>query len=207
MMKSPNEVSFFSSWGQLREKYSHQASVIFYIENNQLPFKEKFVFAWTNKFMHFGNHVTSRVEGAHSKLKRYIQVSTGDLRGVKDKLRLLIDNEFQEIKTQLSAQKIRVPHKFQIYLFKEIVGHVSIYALGELLKPYELEKSDALLTCKSNFTSSMGLPCAHNIRERVQPIQLVDVHPQWRLEIRSLMSTDGERDQIEGLLKKVYDNY
>ncbi|KAK1386908.1 hypothetical protein POM88_015086 [Heracleum sosnowskyi] len=58
-----------------------------------------------------------------------------------------------------------------------------------------------------NFTSSMGLPCAHNIRERVQPIQHADVHPQWRLDIRSLMSTDSQKDQIEGFLKKVYDNY
>ncbi|XP_063950653.1 protein FAR1-RELATED SEQUENCE 4-like [Daucus carota subsp. sativus] len=207
VMKSPGEMSFCSSWGQLREKYSHQALVIAYIENNWLPFKEKFFYAWTNKVMHFGNHVTSRVGGAHSKLKRYLQVSTGDLRGVKDKLCLLIDNEFQEIKAQLSDEKIRVPHKFQIPLFKEIVGHVSVYALGELLKQYELSKSDALLTCKGNFTSSMGLPCAHDIKGRLLPIQLADIHPQWRLDIRSLMSSDGERDQIEGLLKKVYDNY
>lgn len=75
--------------------------------------------------MHFKNHVTSRVEGAHSELNRYLQVSTGDLCGVKDKLCLLIDYEFQEIKTQLSAEKMCVHHKFQISLLKEIVVYVS----------------------------------------------------------------------------------
>lgn len=53
----------------------------------------------------------------------------------------------------------------------------------------------------------MGLLCAHNNRGRVRPIQLADVHPQWRLDIRLLMSSDGEREHIEALLKKVYDNY
>ena len=75
--------------------------------------------------MHFENHVTSRVEGAHSELNNYLQVSTGDLRGVKDKLCLLIHYEFQEIKTQLSAEKMCVHDKFQISLLKKIVVYVS----------------------------------------------------------------------------------
>lgn len=207
VMKSPDEASFFSSWGLFVEKYRDQTHVITYIENTWLPFKEKFVYAWTNKVVNFGNHVTSRVEGAHSKLKRYLQVSTGDLRGVKDKICLVIDNEFQEIKAQLASEKIRVPHKFQISLFEQIVSHVSVYALGELLKQYELARSDALPACKGNFTSSMGLPCAHNIRQRMQPIQLAEIHPQWRLDIRSFLSNSDEKDHIENLLKKVYDKY
>ena len=69
--------------------------------------------AWTGKNLHFENHVTSRVEGAHSKLKIYLQVSTGYLRGVKDKICLVIKNKFQKIKTQLSHKKIRIPHKFR----------------------------------------------------------------------------------------------
>ncbi|KAK1380081.1 hypothetical protein POM88_026825 [Heracleum sosnowskyi] len=89
----------------------------------------------------------------------------------------------------------------------QIVGHVSVYALGELLKQYELAKSTILPPCRGNFTTSMGLPCVHNIRERVQPLQLTDVHPQWRLDIRSLTMIDNENEDIEGMLKKVYENY
>lgn len=85
VIRSPVEESFSCAWSLFLEKYKDHMSVIAYIEKNWLPFKEKFVYAWTNKVTHFGNHVTSRVEGAHSKLKRYLQVSTSDFRGVKEK--------------------------------------------------------------------------------------------------------------------------
>lgn len=206
VIRSPEEESFQGSWNLFVEKYKDHTSVITYIEKTWLPYKEKFIYAWTNKVTHFGNHVTSRVEGAHSKLKRYLQVSTGDLRGVKDKICLVIDNEFHEIKARLSSEKIRIAHKFQIPLFKQLIGHVSAYALGEILKQYELARSNILPPCKDNFTSSMGLPCAHIIRAQFQPLQLDDIHPQWRLD-KSLVRGDNENEHIEGLLEIVYDNY
>lgn len=182
--------------------------MINYIHKTWIPFKEKFVYAWTKKNLHFGNHVTSRVEGAHSKLKKYLQVSTGDLRGVKDKICLAIDNEFQEIKTQLSHKKIRIPHKFRIPLFNQLVGNVSLYALKEPFEQYELAISDISSTCKGNFANSMGLPCAHKIKEtRCQFLQLDDIHPQWRLDIRSFAYIEKEKDDIGIFLEQVYDKY
>ena len=54
---------------------------------------------WMEKHMDFGNHASSRVEGAHAKLKRYLQALIENLHQVKDKIGLAIKNKFQEIKT------------------------------------------------------------------------------------------------------------
>ncbi|KAJ9549306.1 hypothetical protein OSB04_021849 [Centaurea solstitialis] len=42
-------------------------------------------------------------EGAHAKLKLYLQVSTGDFHEVKEKISLAVEHEFNEIKVKLSS--------------------------------------------------------------------------------------------------------
>ena len=125
-------------WNRFEIEYKDYASILTYIRSTWLPWKERFVFAWTGQFSHFGNNVTSRAEGAHGTLKKYLQVSTGGLREVKENICLAIQNQFQEIKTQLASEKIRVPQKLCIPFFKELVNKVSFYALYELHKQYLL---------------------------------------------------------------------
>jgi hypothetical protein len=60
--------------------------------------KRNFVGAWTDEFLHFGNCLSSRAESAQVKLKKYLQVSIGDLYEVQSKICLTIQNEFNEIK-------------------------------------------------------------------------------------------------------------
>ncbi|KAI9921332.1 hypothetical protein PsorP6_001806 [Peronosclerospora sorghi] len=45
-----------------------------------IPRKEKFVSAWTDRYIQLGNKIISSVEGAHSKHKRYLQTSKGIFR-------------------------------------------------------------------------------------------------------------------------------
>ncbi|KAG5566195.1 hypothetical protein RHGRI_001960 [Rhododendron griersonianum] len=94
---------------------------------------------------------------------------------------------------------------------EELVTHVSIFALSELLKQYELATSSLLDPCRSQFSNTMGLPCAHFMQTmRGEPLLLSDIHPQWRINIRSFnmdggVSTNGS--DIESLLKKFHDKY
>ncbi|KAM5575510.1 protein FAR1-RELATED SEQUENCE 5-like [Rosa sericea] len=172
-------VAFMSTWTALIN--SHDES----------SFNE----AWTNfeaeynknVVMHFGNRATSRGEGAHSNLKRYLQVSSGGLGEVKERICLAIENQFHEIKARLSSEKIRHPHKVGIPFFKELITHISIFALDELHKQYELAKSNNLSSqCKGHFCRTMGLPCAHMIREmKFEALQLNSIHEQWRIDTRS----------------------
>ncbi|KAG5544831.1 hypothetical protein RHGRI_017326 [Rhododendron griersonianum] len=141
LVESPDESCFNKAWQRLQVVYKEKEYVCNYIKNTWLPFKEKFVKAWTGNHLHFGNHVTSRAEGAHAMLKRYLTVSTGNFHEVREKICLAIENQHHEIKTKIASEKLRVIHKFQIPMFKEFVTHVSIFALSELLKQYELAAS------------------------------------------------------------------
>ena len=49
-----------------------------------------------DQYLYLGNTVTSRVEGAYSKLKACLKVSTGDLKTVFEKINLLLVNEHEE---------------------------------------------------------------------------------------------------------------
>jgi hypothetical protein len=106
-----------------------------------LPWKKKFVSAWTEKHLHFGNRASSRAEGAHAKLKKYLQVSTGDFQEVKRKLSLAVEHEFNEIKVKLASERIQIPHDCNMPLFKELLSHVSLFALKEIFKQY-IKKKD-----------------------------------------------------------------
>ena len=53
--------------------------------------------------------MTSRVEEAHAMLKTYLQVSMGDIHIVYEKISLVIENQYQEIKTKSSQEMIQIP--------------------------------------------------------------------------------------------------
>ncbi|KAF7140308.1 hypothetical protein RHSIM_Rhsim06G0070800 [Rhododendron simsii] len=196
LISSQNEEMFEQAWNFFELLYKEKQEVLSYIRRTWLPFKERFVKGWTDKCLHFGNRASSRAEGAHSKLKKYLLVSTGNLQEVKNKICLAIENEFNEIKTQLLSERIRVPHRSNILFFKELVSHVSVFAMGELLKQYEMMRHGTMQsTCTGHFMASMGLPCAHKMIEWKDKILPLDaIHSQWRIDIRSLSVSNGEQD-------------
>ncbi|GJU05403.1 PKS-NRPS hybrid synthetase [Tanacetum coccineum] len=95
---STTEALFNNNWADFELFYKGKKDAMEYIKKNWFPWKEKFVSAWTEKYLHFGNRASSRAESAHAKLKKYLQVSTGDFQQVKKKLCLEIEHEFNEIK-------------------------------------------------------------------------------------------------------------
>ena len=206
LIKSPDQFAFEEALKSFEVNYSEKYLVLDYLRNTWLPLKEKFVYAWAEKYLHFGNHVSSRVEAAHAMLKKHLRVSTTDFLQVKDKIRLAIENQFQEIKARLASERIRIPHKFHIPLFEKLLSHVSVFALEEIYKQYKLACDGEFGQCRGHFQSSMGLPCAHKIREKKDGIlELDDIHPQWRIDTRSFNITDrkeaSENDQILSILE------
>ncbi|KAG5565701.1 hypothetical protein RHGRI_001574 [Rhododendron griersonianum] len=206
VISSQDEQAFNEAWKLFELLYREKEKVLCYIRKTWLPFKERFVHAWTENCSHFGNRVSSRAEGAHAKLKQYLQVSTGDLHQVKIKICLAIDNEFNEIKAQLSSERIRIPHKCDIYFFKELITNVSSFALGELLKQYEMVKHGTMRsTCTGHFMASMGLPCAHKmIGWKGKVIPLDEIHTQWRIDRRYLVVPDVRETNAEEFKRLVH---
>ncbi|CAB5383776.1 unnamed protein product [Rhizophagus irregularis] len=90
VVESITEVEFNEKWQMFCSTYDNKPHVITYFKDTWIPWKEKFVKAWTNGFFHLGTTVTSRVEGAHSNLKANLQVSTGDLYRVHAVISLMV---------------------------------------------------------------------------------------------------------------------
>ncbi|KAG5529294.1 hypothetical protein RHGRI_029855 [Rhododendron griersonianum] len=136
----------------------------------------------------------------------------GNFHEVREKICLAIENQYNEIKAKIASEKLRVTHKFQIPILKELVSHVSNFALGELFKQNELATSSILGPCRGHFSKTMGLPCAHMMtNKKGESLLLSDIHPQWRIDTRSFTNVDGGVDgngsEIERLLKNFLDKY
>ncbi|KAG5552486.1 hypothetical protein RHGRI_010537 [Rhododendron griersonianum] len=188
VISTPDEGAFDEAWKLFELLYNEKEYVLSYIQRTWLPFKERFVKVWTEKCSHFGNCVSSRAEGAHGKLKKYLQVSTGDLHQVKNKICLAIENEFKEINAQLS-----------------------MYAMGEILKQYEMVKHATMqLVCTGHFMATMGLPCAHKMIDwKGKALPLDAIHSQWRIDMISLTCSDGgaSGEVFKGLIHELDDKY
>jgi hypothetical protein len=57
-------------------------NILLYIDRNLYTLRRKFALAWTNQLRHFGYTSTSRIEGMHSQIKKYVVSSRQDLLGV-----------------------------------------------------------------------------------------------------------------------------
>ncbi|KAI8535283.1 hypothetical protein RHMOL_Rhmol10G0161700 [Rhododendron molle] len=113
LVESPDESCFNEAWQRLQVDYKKKEYVCNYIKNTWLPFKEKFVKAWTGNHLHFGNRVTSRAESAHAMLKRYLTVFTGNFHEVREKICLAIENQHNEIKTKIASEKLQLFINFE----------------------------------------------------------------------------------------------
>ena len=135
---------------------------------------------------------TSRAEGAHAMLKMYLQVSVGDLYVVHEKISLAIDNQYQEIKTMISQEMIRIPQAQNKPFYAQVVTKVSMFALKKVheqfLKVSNATPENPLQPCSGTFKSSMGLPCSHIIQELLesdQCLQLDDFYQHWWIQQQS----------------------
>ncbi|KAK9697191.1 hypothetical protein RND81_08G020300 [Saponaria officinalis] len=190
VMYAETKSSFEESWVLLELLYKEKQC-------------QKFVSAWTDTHPHFGNRASSRAEGAHAKLKGYLQVSIGDFAQVVSKICLAIDNEFQEINTMLESERIRVSHRCRISQFKFLLNCVSHFALGHLFKQYEMAKFGTLKPNYSgHFTATMA---------KESSLVLDSIDPQWRIDTTFLSTLDvgvqNEDDGISGLCSKLLDKY
>nr|CCA18090.1 Pc21g00130 putative [Albugo laibachii Nc14] len=86
LVAANTELEYEKQWKELSDSFKTKPKVLEYLANTWLIYKERFVNAWTSKYRHFGNKATSRVEGAHAYIKKFLQVSTGDLLSVLSKL-------------------------------------------------------------------------------------------------------------------------
>jgi hypothetical protein len=166
LVSSGTDAIYEERWSSLQDTFDTSApELVSYIRDTWLAFwKQLIVQAYTDKHLHLGNRATSRVEGAHAVLKSYLQVSTGDLKTVYDKITLLLNNQYAEYEGALAQNKARTPHTASGPLYSQLIGQVSNFALGRLWdQHHQLSSLETLGPCTNTFSSSMGMPYAHYI--------------------------------------------
>lgn len=119
-------------------------------------------------------------------MKRVLQVSTGDLLKVVDAYSLLITKQTKAHYLGMDEDRLRPQIRHQLPLFALVLPKITNFALGkvyEQLSLLEKEKQDRVETvCKHIFTTTMGMPCLHVLRQRDQMGEILmpeDFHRQW----------------------------
>lgn len=193
IMQSPTESIFNSRVANLEAKYLlDHADEVAYIKKTWLqPYKEKLVKAWVDQHMHFGNAVTSRVEGIHALLKSYLKSSKFDLFDVWRIIKHAVENQLAELQATQARQQTRkqMGHAGRD-LFDSVHGWVSHEAIKKVEEQRKLLIPRGPTTplssiCTGTFTKSHGLPCAHKLKamqDQNRCLELDDFHQQWYLK-------------------------
>ncbi|CAG8675038.1 30343_t:CDS:1, partial [Gigaspora margarita] len=76
--------------------------------------------------------------------------------------------------------KTWIPHEQNILFYHEVVTKISLFALQkvheQLLKTMSANFDNSLSSCTSALNSTIGLPCAHMIKEYLASSQLLNLY-------------------------------
>ncbi|KAI9915903.1 hypothetical protein PsorP6_007955 [Peronosclerospora sorghi] len=128
---SATEDGWNKASADFKDKYSDIPEAVVYIDKQWIPFKTQFVSAWTNLVLHFNNVNTSRVEGEHSVIKKFLKVSTMDLCDVCRRLEVAMRNAVVELRAAIGSNDFKVWNDHEDWLYYGVVMLVSAYALHE----------------------------------------------------------------------------
>jgi hypothetical protein len=187
ILSSPTEKTYEERLKEFEKKYAltNLEQVGYIKETWLLPYKEKLVAAWVDQQAHFGNTATSRVEGIHALLKSYLRRSTFDLFEAWKAIRLALNNQLSELRSNQAKQQIRTPLELDKAIYRAIQGWVSHEALRKVEEQRQLQWKDRPPSpaCTGIFTRVYGLPCVHVLATRQgEPLLLEDFHSHWRLK-------------------------
>lgn len=147
-----------------------------YLKREWWPWKEKCVSAWTNKYIHFGHQSSSRLEGSHAKLKKWIESSRSDLytlvlklipfwQALDDDIYLakVVQGEVNiaySLSKPLYAKTTGIIHRYPLFKTEKQVA-LAKKELDEIKEGKRQERSD----CGGVLRRTWGLPCKHELMD------------------------------------------
>ncbi|XP_048424670.1 uncharacterized protein LOC125467934 [Pyrus x bretschneideri] len=204
LVTSPTENDYIRELAVLQREFSMYTEVMEYVTNTWLnPFEDRFVSAWTDMIMHFGNVTSNRAKGAHTKLKRELGMSQGNFEGSFESIHSLIELQHTDIKISFDKCLMVTQQSFKSSEFKYLRGVVSMFALEKVLSRSKLATSIGVdgSGCGCVIPRTHGLPCAHEIvkyKGECQPIPLESLDPHWaKLDILPPSSAQDSMDVNE----------
>jgi hypothetical protein len=189
--KSNSQQKYEDNWERMKSSFHPSSVEIRYVERTWIqPHWEKFIAYWTDRYHHFGTTTTSRLEGAHSRLKRYILKSTGDLMTVFYSMHKAFNDKHVLFQKTLSNERLRALNSLKDPIFFNVQIAVSRFALLKTLdelKKLRLARSSptnqGIGICTNVMKRSLGIPCVH-LLARLSPDEKLTMrhfHSQWWL--------------------------
>lgn len=148
-----------------------------YLAREWWPWKEKCVAYWTNQITHFGQQTTSRLEGLHALMKRWLANSRSDLYTFIRKLIPLWQQHFTESMYRSESDKMIVPFSISGKVFArtaKIIYRWPLVQTSELLTKarkqlYLIKKGESERTiCHNGFRTAHGRPCIHDLMDIIE---------------------------------------
>ena len=178
IISSADEETFNERMQAFEKQYlPHHAEEVGYIKTTWLdPYKEKLVKAWVDQHPHFGNVVTSRVEGIHALLKSHLKKSTLDLFEAWKTIKHALLNQLAELRSNQAKQQIRTPIELSGALYSTVRGWVSHEALRKVEEQRKLlTKKDPPPSpnCTNSLSRSQGLLCVHTLKALLDQDQVL----------------------------------
>ncbi|XP_028073557.1 uncharacterized protein LOC114275753 [Camellia sinensis] len=171
----------------LKEFSSYLDAVKYVMDTWLVPYKDKFVAAWTDTCMHCSN---ASFEKIHS----------------------LLELQHTDIKASFEKSLTVVQYQFKPSQFRELQGNVSISVLEYLLVESKSANSIGIdvEACGCVLRHTHGLPCAYEIADYIRqdrPIPLATIHSQWRQLHISVCNKEDETEmtchtEVELLVNK-----
>jgi MULE transposase domain len=185
---------FDKLWLEFKTQYSNLETqqCVTYLQNEWLKEgqRERLVDAWTSQYLHFGVRVTSRAEGAHAYIKRYLggKKSKGNLYSSWLHIEAAVINQITAVSNRTSIQRDRTPVDIDKKLYQGCFGVVTWHAL-RLVQRHLESVSLPLQPCTGSFTRAIGLPCAHicDIKKATGGLIPSDFHEHWFWERESTL--------------------
>lgn len=180
-----SESSYAKAVDDLRDHLAGRRDIFAYLSDTWLVERKKFVAAWIDRHLHLGNAATSRVEGAHAALKKWISNSTTNLRGLLQNLEHHVKQQVEGIANALENERTKTPLRLCERMFGKVFRKIPRFALDKVKK--ELDKlmhasiQTPLPPCTHSFRPSLGLPCVHELQRCSDGLRVRDFHPFWRI--------------------------
>ena len=130
---------------------------------------------------------------------------------VVDGIEIMTMNQLKTYRTNVEREKMKRSNAFNATVFKGLIGRVTPHAMWKMHKQWKLYKAatphESLGPCTKVFRKTMGLPCAHRIKESAEhnegfgQLHIDYVHPHWRFKKPSIEEIETHRESEDNELR------
>ena len=146
-----------------------QPHLALYVDSEYLnSWRRKLAHYHTNRIRTFGLSSTSRVEGAHWRMKTWLRTSKVDI----FTFWLLMDKHWiqqsDEYRSRSATAEVGVLISLQHPFWIAVNGKIYGYALHLARQQWARRGDEPVRSCKHVYHRSWGIPCKHRIREMLE---------------------------------------